>query len=133
MDANETPEAALVRELHEELGVTVAPADLVPLTFSSHALAKFHLLMPLYGAGLAQCTAFVLHRAVQRCTALSVLYCRLLECISPHCSALNWTVWHSPELLKIVVLFTVGLGINLDAFDYQKQMFIAKILCIMQI
>ena len=48
LDAGETPEAALVRELAEDLGIAVAPADLVPLTFVSHAYPDFHLLMPLY-------------------------------------------------------------------------------------
>jgi 8-oxo-dGTP diphosphatase len=45
---NETPEAALVRELAEELGVETSPACLAPLTFASHAYDDFHLLMPLY-------------------------------------------------------------------------------------
>jgi 8-oxo-dGTP diphosphatase len=44
----ETPEAALVRELREELGIEVEPACLAPLTFASHAYEKFHLLMPLF-------------------------------------------------------------------------------------
>ncbi len=44
----ETPEEALIRELAEELGITVKPACLAPLTFASHAYADFHLLMPLY-------------------------------------------------------------------------------------
>ena len=44
----ETPEAALVRELHEELGVTVDPKVLVPGTFASHSYNDFNLLMPLY-------------------------------------------------------------------------------------
>jgi 8-oxo-dGTP diphosphatase len=44
----ETPEAALVRELHEELGITVREADLAPLAFASHPYESFHLLMPLY-------------------------------------------------------------------------------------
>ena len=44
----ETPEAALVRELREELGIGVTESGLVPLTFSSHAYDDFHLLMPLY-------------------------------------------------------------------------------------
>ncbi len=44
----ETPEAALVRELDEELGVDVAQNCLAPFTFASHAYEGFHLLMPLY-------------------------------------------------------------------------------------
>jgi len=46
--SGETPEAALIRELQEELGVDARPACLAPLTFASHAYADFHLLMPLY-------------------------------------------------------------------------------------
>ena len=48
LDAGEGPEDALIRELREELGVTVKPACLAPLTFASHAYEDFHLLMPLY-------------------------------------------------------------------------------------
>lgn len=44
----ETPEAALVRELREELAIEVCEACLSPLTFASHAYDDFHLLMPLY-------------------------------------------------------------------------------------
>jgi 8-oxo-dGTP diphosphatase len=44
----ETPEAALIRELKEELGIEVAPRCLAPLTFASHGYETFHLLMPLY-------------------------------------------------------------------------------------
>jgi 8-oxo-dGTP diphosphatase len=44
----ETPEAALIRELKEELGIDVAEACLAPLTFASHRYERFHLLMPLY-------------------------------------------------------------------------------------
>ena len=48
VEPGETPEAALVRELEEELGIEVAPKCLAPLTFASHAYEAFHLLMPLY-------------------------------------------------------------------------------------
>ena len=44
----ETPEAALIRELKEELGIDVAESCLAPLSFASHAYKEFHLLMPLY-------------------------------------------------------------------------------------
>jgi 8-oxo-dGTP diphosphatase len=48
LEAGERPEQALIRELAEELGITVAEACLAPLTFASHAYPDFHLLMPLY-------------------------------------------------------------------------------------
>jgi 8-oxo-dGTP diphosphatase len=48
VDAGETPEAALIRELKEELDIDVTAACLAPLTFASHSYEKFHLLMPLY-------------------------------------------------------------------------------------
>ncbi|MBM3507677.1 MAG: (deoxy)nucleoside triphosphate pyrophosphohydrolase [Alphaproteobacteria bacterium] len=44
----ETPERALMRELDEELGIAVAPAELIPLVFASHGYPGFHLLMPLF-------------------------------------------------------------------------------------
>jgi 8-oxo-dGTP diphosphatase len=44
----ETPEAALVRELNEELGIETWDSCLAPLTFASHAYDDFHLLMPLF-------------------------------------------------------------------------------------
>jgi 8-oxo-dGTP diphosphatase len=48
VDDGEIPEAALIRELREELGIDVAASCLAPFTFASHAYAGFHLLMPLY-------------------------------------------------------------------------------------
>jgi len=48
IDPGETPEAALIRELAEELGIDVAASCLAPFTFASHAYPEFHLLMPLY-------------------------------------------------------------------------------------
>ena len=44
----ETPEAALIRELQEELDIDIRASCLAPLTFASHSYEKFHLLMPLY-------------------------------------------------------------------------------------
>ena len=48
VEAGERPEETLIRELHEELGITVKEPCLAPLTFASHAYDDFHLLMPLY-------------------------------------------------------------------------------------
>lgn len=48
VEAGEAPEAALVREVREELGIEVAENDLGPLTFASHTYETFHLLMPLF-------------------------------------------------------------------------------------
>mgnify|MGYP000276321496 FL=1 len=48
VEAGETPEAALIRELKEELSIDVTAACLAPLSFASHAYDEFHLLMPLY-------------------------------------------------------------------------------------
>jgi len=51
VEADESPELALARELHEELGITVSPKDLEPFWFLSHDYSgefDFHLLMPVY-------------------------------------------------------------------------------------
>ena len=48
VEDGETPEACLLRELLEELGVDTWESCLAPLTFASHAYDDFHLLMPLY-------------------------------------------------------------------------------------
>jgi 8-oxo-dGTP diphosphatase len=48
LNPGETPEAALIRELKEELGIDVSAACLAPFAFASHAYDRFHLLMPLY-------------------------------------------------------------------------------------
>jgi 8-oxo-dGTP diphosphatase len=48
LDPGERPEDALIRELAEELSISVKAPCLAPLTFASHAYEEFHLLMPLY-------------------------------------------------------------------------------------
>jgi 8-oxo-dGTP diphosphatase len=48
IEDGELPEQSLIRELYEELGITVSEACLAPLTFASHSYPDFHLLMPLY-------------------------------------------------------------------------------------
>jgi len=48
IESGERPEAALIRELREELGIAVKEPCLAPFTFASHTYGGFHLLMPLY-------------------------------------------------------------------------------------
>ncbi|MFM2355742.1 MAG: hypothetical protein RLZZ528_1478 [Pseudomonadota bacterium] len=48
VEAGETPEAALIRELKEELGIDTWRSCLAPLSFASHSYDDFHLLMPLF-------------------------------------------------------------------------------------
>ena len=48
IEQGENPEAALIRELQEELGIDTSENCLAPFTFASHAYENFHLLMPLY-------------------------------------------------------------------------------------
>jgi 8-oxo-dGTP diphosphatase len=48
IELDENPEQALIRELNEELGITVREPCLAPLNFASYTYPDFHLLMPLY-------------------------------------------------------------------------------------
>jgi 8-oxo-dGTP diphosphatase len=48
VEPGERPEEALIRELHEELGIAVKEPCLAPFSFASHSYPDFHLLMPLY-------------------------------------------------------------------------------------
>jgi 8-oxo-dGTP diphosphatase len=56
MHDGETPEAALVRELREELGIETSAGCFTPLTFASYGYETFHLLMPLYAIRIWQGT-----------------------------------------------------------------------------
>jgi 8-oxo-dGTP diphosphatase len=48
VEAGESPQGALKRELQEELGITLRETDMVPFSFASHAYDRFHLLMPVF-------------------------------------------------------------------------------------
>ena len=63
LEPGEGPEAALVRELEEELGITVALSDLVAHSFASHAYENFHLLMPLFTCRIWQGTPVAIEHA----------------------------------------------------------------------
>ncbi len=54
VESGETPEHALIRELHEELGIDTWESCLAPLTFASHSYEDFHLLMPLFACRIWQ-------------------------------------------------------------------------------
>jgi 8-oxo-dGTP diphosphatase len=60
VEAGERPETTLIRELREELGITVEEQCLAPLAFASHSYPDFHLLMPLYVCRRWQGTATAL-------------------------------------------------------------------------
>nr|WP_051432406.1 (deoxy)nucleoside triphosphate pyrophosphohydrolase [Rhodovibrio salinarum] len=59
----ETPEAALIRELSEELGIDTRVSCLAPIAFASHSYDDFHLLMPLYVCRVWQGTPQALEHA----------------------------------------------------------------------
>ena len=48
VEKGETPEDTVIREMHEELGITIKEACLAPFIFASHGYPEFHLLMPLF-------------------------------------------------------------------------------------
>jgi len=48
IEPGERPEDTVIREMREELSVTIRSAELEPIAFASHAYAEFHLLMPLF-------------------------------------------------------------------------------------
>lgn len=48
VEAGETPEATLIRELKEELGIDTRTSCLAPVAFASHGYDAFHLLMPVF-------------------------------------------------------------------------------------
>src|SRR3954453_14310119 len=54
VEPGESPEAALIRELEEELGISTRTACLAPVSFKSHSYDNFHLLMPLYACRKGQ-------------------------------------------------------------------------------
>ena len=67
LEAGETPEEALIRELEEELGVSTKTACLSPETFASHSYESFHLLMPLFVCRKWQGTPIAREHAALTC------------------------------------------------------------------
>lgn len=48
VEPGERPEDTVIREMREELGITIRDACLAPFAFASHGYPDFHLLMPLF-------------------------------------------------------------------------------------
>ena len=76
LENGESPEAALVRELHEELRIELSVDDLKPLTFASHAYEDFHLLMPLYELRVWKGDPHPAEGQSLRCSQTSLPVCR---------------------------------------------------------
>ncbi|MDM7956356.1 (deoxy)nucleoside triphosphate pyrophosphohydrolase [Blastomonas sp.] len=74
IEQGETPELALARELAEELGIHVLPADLQPFTFASEALGLRHLLLLLYHCNAWQGEPTALHATAIRWATIEELY-----------------------------------------------------------
>lgn len=74
LEPGETPEAALVRELHEELGIRVDPGDCVPMTFASAALGARHLVLLLFRCQNWRGEPRALHASALRWAAVGELY-----------------------------------------------------------
>lgn len=79
IETGESPECALVRELAEELGITVKPPCLAPFTFASHTYENFHLLMPLYVCRRWDGSPAPLHHAALKWVRLRDLIARRAE------------------------------------------------------
>ena len=78
VEAGETPERALIRELKEELGIDIAEACLAPFTFASHTYEDFHLLMPVFLCRRSQAIRWTLRFVVaSRLVASTVRRARL--------------------------------------------------------
>jgi len=84
VEMNESPETALIRELHEELGINTWGSCLAPLTFASHKYDEFHLLMPLYvcrkWSGIAQARE---NQALKWLTPAQILKVKMLPADLP--------------------------------------------------
>ncbi|ESZ85800.1 MAG: NTP pyrophosphohydrolase [Blastomonas sp. CACIA14H2] len=74
IEPGETPEAALARELGEELGIAVAPTDCVPMTFASAPLGNRHLILLLFRCSAWQGEPRALHASALRWARVDELY-----------------------------------------------------------
>lgn len=74
LEPGETPEAALTRELHEELGIQVEPSDCLPMTFASAPLGQKHLILLLFRCRTWRGEPRALHASALRWASVDALY-----------------------------------------------------------
>lgn len=74
IEAGESPEAALVRELAEELGITVRTEECVPVTFASAALGQKHLVLLLFRCPAWEGEPRALHATALQWATVAELY-----------------------------------------------------------